>query len=211
MKNIFLFIVFITSSFCQHNNCNENINQYATGRDRITFYIFDCETNETLIGAMIYSFNKDKILGTTDLDGIIITDKGLIGNLELSYIGYYSICFQINNTNIDSISLWMKQMPLNYGPGIVDLDTNTISQSKQGEFDAQKDLIDGNIQLLMKSEPTEEQLLFAASHNFEFIVFEGNKSFREAYNEVVIDFLNKKFEKNIEDELRKICCRIYQP
>ena len=217
MKNIFLFTLFIllisfsTSSFCQKDNCIKNINQFTTGKDQITFHVIDCETNEPLIGVAIYSFNLKKILATTDLYGVAMTDKGLEGNLELSYIGYYSICFKINNTNIDSISLWMKLMPLTYGPGIVDLDTNTISPSKQGEFEAQNDLIDGNIQLLMNSEPSEEQLLFSASHNFKFIVFQGNKSFGEAYNEVVIDFLNKKFEKNIEEELRQICWRIYQP
>ena len=53
--------------------------------------------------------------------------------------------------------------------------------------------------------------MFAENHSFEFKVFEGNKYYRETYNQVVIEYLNNKFEKNIEEELREICWRNYQP
>ena len=49
-----------------------------------------------------------------------------------------------------------------------------------------------------------------SKYDFKFEIWAGNNYYREAYNEFVIDFLNKKFEKNIEEKLREICWRIYQ-
>ncbi len=150
-------------------------------------------------------------MATTDIDGVAITDKGIEGNLEVSYIAYYSICFKLYDKSIDSIKLQLIPMPLNFGDGVVDLDTISISPSEKGKIDSEHNLFANKIQLLTKSEPTEEQIIFAKNHNFEFIIWDGNNSYREAYNEVVIDFLNKKFDNNIEEDLREICWRNYQP
>lgn len=217
MKNSFLFkvlfviISLISSSFCQQDIDDKQVSQFSTGKDKITFIVLDYDTDEPLIGAEIYSFQQQKILATTDIDGIAITEKVLKGNLEVSYIGYYPECFKLNNDSIDSIKLWLKQAPLNFGDGIVNLDTNTVSPIEKGESDAKEDIIESKIQLLTGSDPAEEQLLYAENHNFEFKLWEGNKSYRAAYNEVVIAFLNKKFDINIEEELRRICWRNYQP
>lgn len=85
------------------------------------------------------------------------------------------------------------------------------SPSIKGKNDAKLDLNEGKIQLLTTVETSEEQILFTKNHRFEFKVYKGGKYYRDAYNEVVIDFLNKKYERNIEENLREICWRNYQP
>ena len=212
MKMIIVLLVFLNIPFfCQHDNDHKQMSQFSTGKDKITFIVLDYDTDEPLIGAEIYSFNLKKFLATTDIDGIAITHKGLDGNIEVSYIAYYPICFKLDDKSIDSVLLWMKPEPLNLGDGVVLLDTNSVSPSEKGKIDAEQDLIQNKIQLLTKHEPTAEQSSFAKAHNFEFIVWQGNESYREIYNEIVMDFLHSKFDKNIEEELRAICWRIYQP
>jgi hypothetical protein len=218
MKNLSLnilliaLVLFISSSFCQQDNCIERITQFSTGKDKITFYILDCETNEPLIGAAVYSFNLKKILGMTDIDGIVITEKELKGNLEISYIAYYSDCFRLDDNSIDSIIVRLiPQSGTYFITPVIDTTQKIESSSTKGENDAKLDLNEGKIHLLTRVETSEEQILFAKNHSFEFKVDERDNYYREAYNEVMIDFLNKKFEKNIEEELREICWRIYQP
>jgi len=211
LKTLFVIVLFYNSFYCQQDNSDIQIIQLVTGKDKIIFQVLDYETNEPLIGVSIFSFSQKKILATTDIDGVAVTDKGLEGNLDVSYIAYYSICFKLYDKSIDSVKLRLKPMPLNFGDGVVDPDINTISPHEKGKIDAEQDIIDSKIQLLAKSEPTEEQFIYAENHSFEFKVFEGNKYYRETYNQVVIEYLNNKFDKNIEEELREICWRNYQP
>ena len=206
---LLLTVLFNKSIFCQENSTDKQIMQFSTGEDKITFTVLDYETNEPLIGAEIYSFEQNKILATTDINGFAVAEKGLKGNLEVSYIGYYSFCFKLNDNNIDSLVLWLKPDLIYFGDGVV-FDTNKVSPSKK-KSDAKEDFIESKIQLLTKTEPTEEQLLYAKNHGFEFKIWLGDKHYREAYNEVIIGYLNKKFEKNIAEELRRICWRNYQP
>jgi len=217
MKNLSLFMVLIVlilfnnSSFCQQDNCIKRINQFSTGKDKITFTVLDFETNEPLIGAAVYSFHLKKILATTNIDGVAITEKGLKGNLEISYIGYYPYCFKLFNENIDSVIVQLKSTPPPPDIYVIDTTQKVDSSFFYGENDARLDLEEGKIQLFTDKAPTEEQNTYAEKHDFKFEIWAGNNYYREAYNRVVIDFLNKKFEKNIEEELREICWRIYQP
>ncbi len=100
---LFVIVLFSVPSICQQDKSDKQIIQLATGKDKITFTVLDYETNEPLIGAAIYSFNLKKILATTDIDGVAITEKELKGNLEVSYIAYYSECFRLYENSIDSI------------------------------------------------------------------------------------------------------------
>lgn len=217
MRNLSLFkllivlILFISSSFCQQYNIDKQVIQLTTGKDKITFNIRDLDTDEPLIGAEIYSFNLKKMLATTDIDGVAITEKELKGNLEISYIGYYPYCFKLLNENIDSVIVQLKSIPPPPDIYVVDTTQKVDSSFFYGENDARLDLEEGKIQLFTDKAPTEEQNTYAEKHDFKFEIWAGNNYYREAYNEVVIDFLNKKFEKNIEEELREICWRIYQP
>lgn len=208
---LLITILFNNSVFCQEERADKQIRQFSTGKDKITFTIHDEENNEPLIGAEIYSFEQEKILATTDINGIAVTEKGLKENLEISYIGYFSLCFKLDDNNIDSVMLWLKPEPIYFWDGVVDFDTSKVSPIKKGKSDAKKDLVENKIQLLTNTDPTEEQLYFAKSHDFEFNIWAGDKHYREAYNEVVIEFLNKKFEENIAEELKRICWRNYQP
>jgi hypothetical protein len=219
MKNIFLFALFIllsilsTSIYCQKSKCITNINQFTNGKYQITFYITDCETNEPLIGAIIYSFNKDEILGTSDLDGIVITIKGLSGNLEISYVGYYPACFKLINDSIDSIKVELKT-DLNIGCDFLPQDDSTKrttdSLIHKSESDARLDISHGDIYLFTKVPPTNEQILFAENYSFSFIIWNELYYYREIYNKVVLDYLSEKFNLNIEEELRRICWRNHQ-
>ena len=112
------------------------------------------------------------------------------------------------DNNIDSVLVWLKPTPPPPDIYVVDTTQKVDSSFFYGEKDAQLDLEEGNIQLLTDKGPTEEQNTYAEKHDFKFEIWAGNNYYREAYNEVVIDFLNKKFEKNIEEELREICWRI---
>jgi hypothetical protein len=217
MKNLSLFIVlialvlFTSSSFCQQELRNKQIIQVATGKDKIIFTVFDYETKEPLIGAAIYSFNLKKILATTDIDGVAITEKELKGNLEISYIGYYPYCFKLLSKNIDSVIVQLKSIPPPPDIYVVDTLQKVDSSFFYGGNDARLDLEEGKIQLFTDKALTEEQNTYAEKHDFKFELWAGNNYYREAYNEVVIDFLNKKFERNIEEELREICWRNHHP
>lgn len=199
------------SSHSQPYNCGENINQFSTGKNQITFYILDCETNEPLIGAAIYSFDLKKILGMTDIDGIVITEKEIKGNLEISYIGYYEFCFKLINENIDSVLVGLKFVPPPPDLYVVDTTKRSESLALKGELDAKFDLEKGIVQLFTIYEPTEEQIDYADKHGFTFKLLRQNRYYRDSYNELVIEYLNKKFEMNIEEELKAICWRNYQP
>lgn len=213
---IYLTLLLVTallnnSIFCQQDVSDKQVIQFSTGKDKISFYVLDYETSEPLIGAEIYSFEQNKIVAITDIDGIAITEKVLKGNLEVSYIGYYPECFKLNNDSIDSVRVWLNATPPPPDLYVEDTSQKIESPSLKGESDARLDLNEGNIQLLNKTEPSEEQNTYAKHHGFKFKFWEGSKYYKEAYNEVVIDFLNKKFEKNIAEELRRICWRNYQP
>jgi len=212
LKALFVIVIFYNSSFCQQDNNDKHIIQLVTGKDKITFKVLDYETKEPLIGAAIYSFNLKKILATTDIDGIAITEKGLKGNLEISYIAYYSYCFRLDDNSIDSVIVRLiPEFGTYFITPVIDTTQKIESPSIKGENDAKLDLNEGKIRLLTTVEPSEEQILFSKNHRFEFKVYEGDKYYREAYNEVVIDFMSKKYERNIEENLREICWRNYQP
>ena len=100
---LLITILFNNSVFCQEERADKQIRQFSTGKDKITFTIHDEENNEPLIGAEIYSFEQEKILAATDINGIAVTEKGLKENLEISYIGYFSLCFKLDDNNIDSV------------------------------------------------------------------------------------------------------------
>jgi len=199
------------SLFCQEESDNKQIKQFSTGKDKIIFKVLDYETYEPLIGASIYSFNLKKILATTDIDGIAITDKELKGNLEISYIAYDPYCFRLIENSTDSVIVWLQPAQLEYGLEVIDLAQKIESASINAESAAKLDVNKGKIQLLTAVKPSEEQILFAKQHSFVFKIYERDKHYIVTYNQVIIDFLNKKFEKNIEEELREICWRIYQP
>ncbi|HLG31582.1 MAG TPA: hypothetical protein VI362_00975 [Ignavibacteriaceae bacterium] len=218
MKKLKLFIIVIVLtlscnlSLCQLENDDKQIIQLSTGKDNITFNVLDYDTAEPLIGVKIYSFDLKKILATTDIDGIAITDKGLKGNLEISYVGYYPSCFKIVDNLIDSVIICLKPDMIPFGFMVESsVQLRKIDSLKQkATNDAQIDLEMSDIQLLTKITPTDEQQLFAKNHAFVFKMWKGSSDYKETYNDVVLNFLNKKYSKDIREELREICWRNHQ-
>ncbi len=109
-----IFILFIIPSiiYSQNDLDDEQVLQFSTGKVKITFKVVDSETGEPLIGASIFSFGLKKEIGKTDIDGIVKTSKGLEGNIEVSYIGYRTIHFKLNDNKVDSIFVRLKNVQL---------------------------------------------------------------------------------------------------
>lgn len=214
MKNVSLFMIlialvlFISSSFCQQDIRDKQIIQVATGKDKITFTVFDYETNEPLIGAAIYSFNLKKILATTDIDGFATIAKGIMGIIEVSANNYRNVCFELESENIDSIVIRLK-FRLDH---IMSSSYPTLSDDslkKLAEFDANNDITKGEVFLYFSNGLTEEQLMYSKNHSFTFKEWRkgGYSDYKPYYNEVVLNYLSEKFKTDIREELRYICWR----
>jgi hypothetical protein len=208
--SVAILLYYCPTSFCQDHYGTERVIQFSNGENKITFYIVDYEIDVPLIGAEIRSINLNKTLATTDIDGIAKIEKGLEGNLEVSYIGYDFICFKLNDNTIDSIIVRLK-LDINIGCGFV-IDTFNIDSLLQiVKHNVQFDLNNGDIHLFTLMAPSEEHQFFAKDHLFVFEIWEGkNLIYKESYNNIILDYLSKKFDKNIEEELRKICWRNHQ-
>ena len=208
--SVTILLHYCPTSICQDLYGAERVIQFSNGANKITFYIVDYETDSPLIGAEINSINRNETLATTDIYGIATIEKGLEGNLEVSYVGYDFICFRLNDKSIDSIVVRLK-LDINIGCGFVRETFNYDSLLQIVKHNAQFDLNNGDIHLFTLMAPLEEQQLFAKDHSFMFEIWEGkNLSYKESYNNIILDYLSKKFDKDIEEELRKICWRNHQ-
>jgi hypothetical protein len=207
--SVTILLHYCPTSICQDQYGAERVIQFSNGENNITFYIVDYETDEPLIGAEINSINRNETLAKTDIYGIATIEKGLEGNLEVSYVGYDFICFKLNDKSIDSIVVRLK-LDINIGCGFLDT-FNYDSLFQAAKNNAQFDLNNDEFTLYTLIVPSEEQQLFAQNHSFMFEIWEGkNLSYKESYNKIILDYLSKKFDKNIEEELRKICWRNHQ-
>ncbi len=94
-----------------------------------------------MIGAEIHSIKSNETLATTDINGIAIIEKGLEGNLEVSYVGYDFICFKLNDNTIDSIIVRLK-LDIIIGCGFLDtFNYDSLFQvaKHNAQFDLNKD------------------------------------------------------------------------
>ena len=208
--SVIILLQYCPVLICQDQYGTERVIQFSNGENKITFYIVDYETDGPLIGAEINSINRSETLATTDIYGIATTEKGLEGNLEVSYLGYDFVCFKLNDKSIDSIVVRLK-LDINIGHGIVTDTFNIDSLLQIARHNAQFDLNNGDIHLFTLIAPLEEQQFFAKDHSFVFEIWEGkNLIYKESYNKIILEYLSKKFDKNIEEELRKLCWRNHQ-
>ncbi len=214
MKNLFLLtILFVISSFnclifCQQDNGDKQIIQLATGKEKITFKVLDYETNKPLIGAAIYSFNLQKILATIDIDGVATYSKGVRGTIEVSANNYSSVCFKLDSEKIDSIVVRLK-FRLDHIMGSFYPTISDDSLKIMAEFDANNDINEGEVFLYFSTELTEEQFIFSKNHLFTFKEWRkgGYSVYKTYYNEVVLNYLSKKFKTDIRQTLSEICWR----
>jgi hypothetical protein len=212
MKNLSLFIVLIVlilfnnSSFCQQDIDDKQVIQYSSGRADLVFKVMDFETGSLITYAEIYSFDAETILATTEIYGIATLPKGVRGVrgvLEVSANNYRNVCFKLESENIDSIVIRLKfrfDHIMSSGYPILSDD----SLKKLAEFDANNDIIKGEVFLYFSNELTEEQLMYSKNHSFTFKEWRrgGYSDYKPYYNEVVLNYLSEKFKTDIREELR---------
>ena len=188
-------------------NNDDQIIQLSTGKDKLIFNVVDSDDGEPLISAKIYSFNKKDNIAYTDINGNAEIEKGIPGSFEVSFIGYKSACFKIQDETIDSISVKLKievHLTDDYMVYNAEYDSACKSAKELAKYETKK----GNVYLYYKNEPSDEQQDFAKGHSFYFKPWKGKfDEAMEIFNTEVINYLSEKFKADIWQELRAICWR----
>ncbi len=182
---------------------SKQIVQYNTGRSDIIFNLIDFDSNEPLIGADILSRDSNKSLAYTDVDGIAIVNNLMLEKYIVKYIGYKPFCFEIIDRSVDSIVIRLK--PAQYEFGFMIYNYNYDSLLIVAAKDAENDLLNGEVCLLYNEEPTDEQSEFAQNYNFEFTKMEKPSAYISVYNDVVLKYLDNKFNIDSRSALNNIC------
>ena len=105
------FIIFFLSScasteFIAYDS--DQLSKLSPKANKILLKVIDVKTEEPLIGVnIIVSNNKTENI-STDFDGLAYISKGTIGNITVSYIGYSSVNFELNNRSLENILVKMK-------------------------------------------------------------------------------------------------------
>jgi len=206
MRTFIILLVFYLSFpiFCQ---TDDQVIQSIEGNDVLSIKILDFETDEPIIGAVVYSLTSGDTLAITDIEGNASFNKGVKENIEIIYVGYDPLCFKLKNGEIDNITA---RIILNINIGFDFYTYDVDSLWRAAEHDAEADLKSGIIRIIFNQEPTTEQMTFAENHSFNFYIDENqNPDYYLFYNEVVLDYLSKKFRTNIREDLRAVCWRNY--
>lgn len=206
MKTFSLLLIFFFSSLIT-GQPKDQVLQSIKGNDLISIKILDFETDEPIIGAVVYSITSGDTMAVTDIDGNASFNKGIKGIIEIIYVGYDPLCFKLYNDKIDNITA---RIISNVDIGSKMYSYNRDSLWSAAENDAEADLRSGITRIIFNQEPTSEQMTFAENHSFKFYIDENqNPDYYLFYNEVVLDYLSNKFDTNIREELRAICWRNY--
>jgi hypothetical protein len=204
---IIIFYLFSNLSLCQLDTDDNQVVQFSVGRDDIAFKVVDYKNDKVKIYATIYSFDLEKTLAVTDINGIATIDKGVKGTLEISTFDHTRFCFKLNSDSIDSVVVRLKHqidhlMSSTYPPLTDD------SLKVMAEIDAKKDLNKGEIFLYFSTELTGDQIEYSRNHSFVFKEWKsGYSPYKRFYNEIVINYLSDKFGTDIGEELREVCWR----
>lgn len=211
MKYLSLSLIIIlnlscNTLFCQSRYGDEQVIQFSNGKNEITLNIIDFETNYPLIGAEVFSFELKKTLDATDISGVATIEKGLKGNLQVSYVGYDKVCFRLKDTSIDSLIVRLKAN-IDIGCRFLGYDIDSIALVHQAAKQlAHNKISKGEIYLFYIDKPTEEQQIYAKDHSFTLKEWNGKyPEYKQSFNEIVINYLSEKFNINIREELRELC------
>jgi hypothetical protein len=186
---------------------SDQVTQLSKGSDVVSIKIIDFDTNEPIIGAVVFSILSKDTLTTTDIEGNGSFRKGVSGNLEILYVGYDPLCFNLNSPDVDYI---VARIKLNVDIGFKFYTYNVDSLFKAAKKDAEADLKLGIVRILDNGSLSKEQNTYAKNHSFVFYKMENkNEDYLLSYNEIVLDYLSTKFGTDIREELRAICWRNY--
>ena len=203
-------IVFLTFhfTFLVLGQSQNQVTQEITGKDFISINILDYETNEPIIGAVVSSLPSGDTLAVSDLYGHASFTKGIKGTIEISYVGYDPLCFKLENDKIDKITA---RIIFNIIVGDFDIyPYDRDSLWRAAEKDAELDLEKGIVKIIYNQDPSEEQLDFAKNHAFSFSIDQYIvPDYFMFYNKVVLEYLSKKFNTDITEELKMRCWRNY--
>ena len=159
--------------------------------NKILLKVIDIDTAEPLIGAnIIVSYNKADNT-STDIDGLAYISKGTIGNITVSYIGYTSVNFELNNRSIENILVKMK--PEDFSGMYHYL----FSKDKN---DAKRDISKGIIQIYEDINDSTEVIKnnLSKKYGFKYTYPDLNIMILDVdgYNQEVINYLEKRNGSN---------------
>lgn len=206
MKVLILYSIVIIP-FLMFGQSNDQVVQSSKGSDLVSIKIIDFDTNEAIIGAVVYSLVTTDTLATTDIEGNGSFKKGVNGNLEIIYAGYDPLCFKLKSPEIDYI---IARIKFNVDFGLKVYTYNVDSLLKAAEKDAETDLKSGIVRILTNDKLSEKQMTYAGNHSFVFYEMNNkNQDYQLTYNGIVLNYLCKKYGIDIREELRAICWRNY--
>jgi hypothetical protein len=195
----FILTLFISScsstEFISFNN--EQLSKVSVKKNKILLKVIDIDTVEPLIGANIIITNNKAENTSTDVDGLAYISKGTIGNITVSYIGFNSVNFELNDVSIENILIRMKAMEFT---GIVHY---IFSKNRN---DAKRDISMGIIQIYEDINDYTELIKnnLSKKYGFKYDYPDLNVMILDVdeYNQEVIKYLEKRNGSNWYDRFK---------
>lgn len=190
----FVLILFLpgcsSTEFISFNS--DQLSKLSVKRDKILLKVIDIDTTEPLIGANITIANNKAENTSTDIDGLAYISKGTIGNITLSYVGYSSVNFELNNYSTENILVKMK----------VDMYEGRIIHYlfSMKKNDAKRDISKGIIQIYEDINDSTEVIknILSKKYGFKYSYPDINIMILDVngYNQEVIKYLEKRNGSN---------------
>jgi hypothetical protein len=192
--SLFFTLILFMPSCCSTEFISFNSDQLSklsVKRNKILLKVIDIDTAEPLIGANITIANNKAENTSTDFDGLAYISKGTIGNITLSYIGYNSVNFELNNHLIENILVKMKAE---------DYIGTTHYLFSKDKNDAKRDISNGIIQIYEDINDSTGVIKNNLSNKYGFNYSYPNINIMildvDEYNQEVIKYLEKRNGSN---------------
>ncbi len=182
---IFLILGCTSNQMVSFNN--EELFRISNKKDNILLKVIDFDSVEPLIGANIIIANGNKENTSTDIDGIAYITKGITRNIKISYIGYKTINFIIEDSTIDNVLIKMKAE---------EFTGNFEYAFSPDKNDAKRDISNGIIQIYKDINDSTKDIAINLSSKYGFKFSYPDEVIMilnvEEYNNTVIRFLEKR-------------------
>lgn len=176
---------------------NEQLSKVSVKKNKILLKVIDIDTAEPLIGANIIITNNKAGNTSTDVDGLAYISKGTIGHITVSYIGFSSANFELDNRPIENILVKMK--PEDYSG----MSHYLFSKDKN---DAIRDISKGIIQIYEDINDSTEVIKnnLSKKYGFKYTYPDLNIMILDVdgYNQEVINYLENRNGSNWYDRFK---------
>ena len=168
------------------NYIYKNLDGIKFKKDRVLLKVVDFDTSEPLIGANISFPNTDLEIAPTNIDGLTDIPRGISGNITISYIGYKSTNFEIDDSSVYNILVKMNVEEYSFGEYAFSVD----------RYDANRDISNGIIQIYKDINDSNKEISknLASKYGFKFnypdeviMILDV-----EEYNNTVVKYLEKR-------------------